>query len=217
MSEIVDKFIADRFGITDGNSGQPVNPGNIGDTREFARELGYFLYQLHRLPAGEENSAPSFENNFAGSDLSFFESEFSMLLKQYQKIVPADLLQEKFERAANKPWGKDLVWVLGDFVPQNLRVTNGKLVDVVSADRAVIGDPACDLAVAWAIFDEKARKIFFSAAEADAATIERARIFALCWALKNYQSEDIDALIQSRDATTEILKDFNYSEQQDLY
>lgn len=47
MSEIVKKFIADRFGEKEGIS---VNPGNIGDVREFAQELGSFLYQLHRLP-----------------------------------------------------------------------------------------------------------------------------------------------------------------------
>lgn len=39
MSEIVKKFIADRF---DGKEGFSVNPDNIGDSREFAQELGSF-------------------------------------------------------------------------------------------------------------------------------------------------------------------------------
>lgn len=91
MSEIVKKFIADRFGEKEGTS---VNPGNIGDVREFAQELGSFLYQLHRLPTTDAKS-PSFENAFAGSDLIFFEAEMIELLKVYQKVVPADLLQEK--------------------------------------------------------------------------------------------------------------------------
>lgn len=42
-------------------------------------------------------------------------------------------------------------------------------------------------------------------------------MFALRQALRNYQSQDIDELIQSRDASTEILKDLNYSLGQDLY
>ncbi|EQC56760.1 hypothetical protein LLT5_05415 [Lactococcus cremoris subsp. cremoris TIFN5] len=50
MSEIVKKFIADRF---DGKKGFSVNPDNIGDSREFAQELGSFLYQLHHLPTKE--------------------------------------------------------------------------------------------------------------------------------------------------------------------
>ena len=96
MSEIVKKFIADRFGEKEGIS---VNPGNIGDVREFAQELGSFLYRLHRLPTTDAKS-PSFENAFAGSDLIFFEAEMIELLKVYQKVVPADLLQEKFDFAA---------------------------------------------------------------------------------------------------------------------
>lgn len=40
MSEIVKKFIADRF---DGKEGFSVNPDNIGDSREFAQELEVFV------------------------------------------------------------------------------------------------------------------------------------------------------------------------------
>ena len=202
MSEIVKKFIADRF---DGKEGFSVNPDNIGDSREFAQELGSFLYQLHHLPT-KEAGAPNFGNAFAGSDLIFF-----------QKVVPADLLQEKFDFAAKTKWTKAPVWVLGELIPQNLIVSDGKLVNVKITDKAVSGDPAYDLAIAWTIFDEKSRKIFFASAEADQATIDRARMFALRQALRNYQSQDIDELIQSRDASTEILKDLNYSLGQDLY
>ena len=213
MSEIVKKFIADKFVSTDG---VPVHPGNMGDVHEFARDLGSFLYQLHRLPT-DGAVKPSFDNDFAGNDLIFFAAEFMDLLEKYQKIIPIDFLEERFEQAARRPWTKNPVWVIGQFVPKNLRVADGKLVGVEVVAQAVSGDPAFDLALAWSLFDEKARKIFFSAAEADEATINRARIFALQTALKNYQSADIDELIQSRDATTEILKDFNYTIAQDMY
>ena len=79
MSEIVKKFIADRF---DGKKGFSVNPDNIGDSREFAQELGSFLYQLHHLPT-KEAGVPNFGNAFAGSDLIFFEAEMIELLKPY--------------------------------------------------------------------------------------------------------------------------------------
>lgn len=213
MSKVVEKFIADKFGS---QGGEKVTPANLGEPREFARELGNFLYQLHRLPL-ETAPAPSFENAFAGQDLIFFEAEFTELLTQYQKIVPAELLQEQFIRAAKTKWQKKPVWVLGRFWPENLSVTDGKLTGVKATDQAVSGDPACDLAIAWTLFDEKARKIFFSAADTDTQTIDRARMFALRTALENYQSQDIDLLIQSRDASTEILKDLNYTIAQDMY
>ncbi|WP_337970556.1 phosphotransferase, partial [Virgibacillus salexigens] len=95
--------------------------------REFAQELGSFLYQLHRLPTTDAKSS-SFENAFAGSDLIFFEAEMIELLKVYQKVVPADLLQEKFDFAAKTKWSKKPVWVLGELLTQNLKVTDGKLV-----------------------------------------------------------------------------------------
>lgn len=220
MNETLEKWLADRFYVgTDGlekSTDKPVNPGNIGNQREFARELGYLLYQWQKLPI-IESLKPNFENRFAGNNLEFFEPELLTLLDQYKNLVPADLLQENLERAAKKKWSKEFVWVHGNLVPQNLRVRDGKLVNVIGADKAVSGDPACDLAIAWLLFDQKARKIFFNAAEADEATINRARFFALRWALKNYHSQDIDELIQSRDATTEILKDFNYTAAQDMY
>ena len=213
MSEVIKNFIAERFNKEDG---VPVNPGNIGDSRDFAQELGSLLYQLHRLSTDEANK-PGFENSFAGADLILFEAEMIELLKLYQKVVPADLLQEKFDFAAKTKWTKAPVWVLGELKPQSLRVADGKLVNLKITDKAVSGDPAYDLAIAWSIFDEKARKIFFAAAEADEQTIDRARMFALRAALKNYQSQDIDELIQSRDASTEILKDLNYTLAQDVY
>lgn len=84
---------------------------------------------------------------------------------------------------------------MGEFLTQNLKVTDGKLVNVKITDKAVIGDPAFDLAIAWTIFDEKARKIFFAATEADEATINRARMFGPQTGPRNYQSQDIVELI----------------------
>lgn len=51
-------------------------------------------------------------------------------MKLYQKVVPADLLQEKFDFAAKTKWTKAPVWVLGELIPQNLIVSDGKLVNV---------------------------------------------------------------------------------------
>ncbi|RZI49336.1 phosphotransferase [Lactococcus kimchii] len=213
MSEIIKNFINEKF---TNPVGQAVNPGNIGETHEFARQLGNFFYQLHRLQTTDAPK-PSLDNAFAGSDLIVFEAEILELLAQYKQLVPADLLEEKFEKAAKTKWEKAPVWVLGNLAARQLLVSDGKLQAVEGTQNAVIGDPACDLALAWILFDEKARKIFFAAAEADASTIDRARFFALRTALKNYQSADIDELIQSRDASTEILKDFNYTVAQDMY
>lgn len=213
MNEKIEKFLSERFEEKDGAI---VNPGNMGDTKQFARELGHFLYQLHRLDT-EGAPTPSFGNAFAGADLPFFEAEITDLLLNFKKLVPVEFLHEKFDKAVKKPWTKPAVWVHGNFCAQNLRVKNGKLTNVLAFDKSVKADPACDLAIGWALFDGKARKIFFAASEADEQTIDRARIWALKNALKSYYSDDIDELIQSRDGLTEILKDYGYSGGVDNY
>lgn len=208
MSEIIDDFLAIKFKSKDG---QIVHPGNMGDGKLFARELGNFLYQLHRLSV-EGAPAPSFENAFAGAELRFFEAEFDETIKAFSKLVPVELLHEKFDQASKKVWGKPAVWVHGNFLPRNLLIDqHAKLAGVTAFDKAVKGDPACDLAIAWLLFDRKNRKIFFAASEADEQMIERARLFAVRNALKMYHSDDIDELIQSRDSLSEILKDYGYS------
>ncbi|MFC4653180.1 phosphotransferase [Lactococcus nasutitermitis] len=213
MTEIVEQFIAERF---KNQAGEPANPGNIGDPKKLARDLGNFIFSLHKLDTTDAPK-PSFENAFAGSDLPLFEAEFTELIKKYEKIVPVDLLDDKFLHATKRPWNKEPLWIHGNLTAKNLRVENGKLVGIAESEKAVIADPACDLAIAWTLFDTKARKIFFAAAEADKSTIERAQIWALINALKAYDSDDIDELIQSRDALTEILKEYDYSNGTDFY
>lgn len=213
MTEVISEFMEKRFKDADG---QPVNPGNMGDAKHFAQDLGSFLFALHQLPT-ETASQPDFSNNFAGSNLDLFEAEFDETLKKYSKLVPVEFLHEKFEKASKTAWSKAPVWVLGNFRPEHILVAAGKLTQVKTAEKLAAGDPACDLAVAWLLFDAKARKIFFSAAGADAATVDRARLYAIRLSLSMYNSADIDELIQSRDALTEILKDYGYSGSVDSY
>lgn len=214
MNEIVGKWLNERYA---GEGGQALNPGNMGDAKKFARELGMLLYHLERLDTAGA-PAPSFENAFAGSELKLFEAEFADLMVAYKELVPADLLVEKFDRASKNPWAKAPVWLHGSLYPEQIFVENGKIIRVEGFEKAAIGDPAIDLAIAWSIFpDSKLRKIFFGVAEADEHTIDRARIYAIRNSLKNYNSEDIDQLIMSRDALTEILKDYGYTGDSERY
>lgn len=208
MTQKLNEWLENRFKNA---SGKAVNPGNMKDVKRFAQELGSFVFALQKQKTalGVE---PSFANDFIGSDLTLFEAELDALLLKNEKLVPAEFLHHQIDLALKKPWTGDKVWVLGDFFPKNVLVSaDGVLSNVVSTDKNALGDPAWNLAIAWLIFDDKARKIFFSAAGADAATIDRARILALRNGLTLYFSEDIDELIQSRDSLTEILKDYHFS------
>lgn len=214
MAEIVDNFIETRF---KGATGNPATPGNITDLKKFAQDLGSFLYALHKLST-EDGVKPSFENSFIGSDLPMFTAEFDEVLLKNRKLVPSEFLHDKIDKASKKAWDKEPVWIHGNLLPRNLLVDQkGHLANIIGAEKAVIGDPAWDLAVAWLLFERRTRKIFFAAAGADEATIDRARVLALRNGLNLYNSDDIDELIQSRDSLTEILKDYGYSGGVDSY
>ena len=46
-------------------------------------------------------------------------------------------------------WTKQPVWFHGDLAPGNILIKNGALSAVIDFGTCGIGDPACDLAIAW--------------------------------------------------------------------
>lgn len=80
-------------------------------------------------------------------------------------------------------WEKPAVWVHGDFAPSNLLVRNGALQGVIDFGGCGVGDPACDLAIAWTIFDDENRQVFHDRLDLDGPTWARARGWALWKAL----------------------------------
>lgn len=65
----------------------------------------------------------------------------------------------------------------------NLLVSNGRLCGVIDFGQFCVGDPACDLAPAWTLFDAESREIFRSSIAVDQATWSRGRGWALWKAL----------------------------------
>jgi aminoglycoside phosphotransferase (APT) family kinase protein len=67
------------------------------------------------------------------------------------------------------------VWVHGDLDARNLLVRQGRIAAVVDFGCLGIGDPACDVALAWKLFPREARGRFREALSIDDATWARAR------------------------------------------
>ena len=74
-------------------------------------------------------------------------------------------------------------FVHGDLIPGNLLVNDDRLSAVIDWGGAGYGDPAQDLAPAWALFDGQQRQRFREAVTADDATWLRARAIELEHAL----------------------------------
>ena len=70
-----------------------------------------------------------------------------------------------------------------DLAPGNLLLTGGRLSAVLDFGLAGIGDPACDLVVAWNLLPSSARPVLRDASGVDEATWQRGRGWALSVAL----------------------------------
>ena len=80
-------------------------------------------------------------------------------------------------------WDRPPVWIHGDLDARNLLVRDGQITGVVDWGSACVGDPACDVKVAWAVLDAETRPIFRELLEIDDATWARGRGWALSQAM----------------------------------
>jgi len=80
-------------------------------------------------------------------------------------------------------WQGSGVWMHGDLHPSNLIVNQGRVSAVIDFGLVAVGDPACDLMVAWTLLDPPAREVFRNVLGVDDATWARARGWALDFGL----------------------------------
>lgn len=71
----------------------------------------------------------------------------------------------------------------GDISAGNLLVKEGVLTAVIDFGQLGIGDPACDLMIAWSLFQDHSREVFQSILLLDADTWARSRGWTLWKAL----------------------------------
>jgi aminoglycoside phosphotransferase (APT) family kinase protein len=74
-------------------------------------------------------------------------------------------------------------WLHADLMPGNLLLRDGRLAAVIDLESACVGDPAVDLMPAWNLFGPRARAAFRAATDADDATWERGRGWAIVQAI----------------------------------
>jgi aminoglycoside phosphotransferase (APT) family kinase protein len=90
----------------------------------------------------------------------------------------------EWERAlAAPPWDGPPVWHHGDLDARNWLVRGGKISGVIDWAEMGVGDPACDVMVAWKLHSPAARDAFRAALPTDDATWERARGWVLSQAV----------------------------------
>jgi aminoglycoside phosphotransferase (APT) family kinase protein len=114
----------------------------------------------------------------------------------------------EWERAlAEPPWDGPPVWHHGDLDVRNWLVRDGRISGVIDWGSMGVGDPACDVMVAWKLHSAEARDAFREALPTDDATWERARGWALSQAvaaLAYYTPENNAALYHEAESWLDL-------------
>lgn len=171
--------------------GGPASLEPIADLTGFAADLAGFLVALYAVDASG-GPPPGWHNFFRGASLKTFAAE--MKTKRFDADagrsielladeIDAGAVTEVWEAALASEWDQPPVWVHGDVVASNLLVVDGRLRAVIDFGCAGVGDPACDLVMAWNFFADESRAELQRGLPFDDATWARARGWALWKAL----------------------------------
>lgn len=162
--------------------GETATVERIEDLNRFAMTLAHFLVTLHDcdVTGGPAAGAHSF---YRGGALSIYDGETQQAMSTLNNKIDKNIISEIWGKALASTWQHAPVWVHGDIAPANLLVMEGKLSAVIDFGQLCIGDPACDLAIAWTFFKSESRDAFRSAMQLDEDTWNRARGWALWKAL----------------------------------
>ncbi len=155
---------------------------SIDNMTEFAISLAAFLTALHKI---DTTGGPiAGEHNFhRGSRLATYDDETQQAIAILGNEIDVQAVKALWKEALSTTWQFQPVWVHGDVAAGNLLVEKGKLTAVIDFGQLGIGDPACDLVIAWTMFKGESRLAFKAALLLDNATWARARGWALWKAL----------------------------------
>jgi aminoglycoside phosphotransferase (APT) family kinase protein len=170
------------WSVFTGLNGQPATFILTDDQRQFALDLAEFLAALHCVdPTG--GPLPGRDNFYRGGALEIYDTEVRQALEVLEETVDAASCTAVWDSGLESRWDGKRVWVHGDFSAGNLLMTDGRLCGVIDFGQCCVGDPACDLAIAWTLLDERGRAVFRTALKPDTATWARGRAWALWKAL----------------------------------
>ncbi len=146
----------------------------IADLCQFATTLAQFLSALQRANT-TGGPLPGKHNFFRGGPLTIYNDETRIAINTLHGKIDTAAVTAIWDTALQATWNEPPAWVHGDVSAANLLVKNGCLSAVIDFGCSAVGDPACDLVIAWALFSDESREIFRTEIQADSGTWARAR------------------------------------------
>ncbi len=174
-----------------------------------ALQLAQFLNELYKIDA-TSGPRPGLHNYWRGDHPSVYDAETRSAITGLRELIDIDSATFVWEKAISSKWSQPPVWIHGDFASGNILIKDGKLAAVIDFGCIGVGDPACDLVIAWNFLKNESCKVFKSHVCLDSNTWARARGWALWKALITLVSfKDKTSLeaIQQQHIINEILNE----------
>lgn len=198
----------------------------IADLRRAAHDLARFLDALWRIdPTG--GPPPGAHNYFRGLPLARRDEQTRAAIATLHTMLDGGLenglhldldlsaAAEAWDASLKAPvWDRPPVWIHGDLVPLNMLVHEGQLSAVIDWGGLAVGDPACDLMVAWRLLTAESREVLRGELAIDDAAWARGRGWALSTALialPYYHRSNPLLAANARRSIDEVLVDYQRS------
>lgn len=178
-------------------------PETLTDPRSLALDLAGFVGAFRRIDLPDGPPA------YRGGPLELLDAATRSAIDELRGMIDTGAATEAWEAAlAAPPWSGPPAWVHADLMPGNLLVSGGRLSAVIDFGAAGVGDPACDLIVAWNLLPADARDDFRVALRVDDASWARGRGRALSMSLIQlpyYKDTNPAMAANSRHVIAEVL------------
>jgi aminoglycoside phosphotransferase (APT) family kinase protein len=194
--------------------GENATTERLADPCRAAIDLAHFILALQQIDPTEGPLAGP--HNFdRGVPLALRDAPVRAAISALHGTgtLDTDAATAAWEAALHAPvWNAPPLWVHGDLQPGNLLAVEGRLSAVIDFGGLGVGDPACDLIVAWNLFSGKARDIFRATLSVDDAIWARGRGWALSVgliALPYYLNTSPPMVRYARHTIAQVLADHN--------
>ncbi len=166
-------------------TGRPANLAAVAEPVGFAVEVAEFVLALQCIDptGGPVAGAHSF---YRGASLTHYDEQTRQsldVLAGRSDGIDLGMATAAWKAALAAEWHGQPRWFHGDVAAGNLLVNKGRLAAVIDFGTCGVGDPACDLVIAWTMFGGDSRQAFRQRVNQDAGSWARARGWALWKAL----------------------------------
>jgi aminoglycoside phosphotransferase (APT) family kinase protein len=159
--------------------GEPATPERLADQHAAMVALADFIRSLQGIDASQGPTPGG-----RGGPLAPRDGPMRAAMERLGERIDGRQVSAIWEDALGAPvWDGRGFWLHGNLDARNVVASDGRISGVVDFGSMAIGDPACDVMVAWKMVAAADRDAFRRALAVDEATWRRARGWALSQAL----------------------------------